>query len=127
MFFGPAWGRRTYVWVSQTDDQTTVIKDAHRDVGRRYCEGQLLAEIHNSGYLPGVVRLISWEFVYTDRGVISTTPRCKPDKPTRQRIRLVLGSYAVKLENSESLLDFLKAIYDVIEGVYSSAIRVPIC
>jgi hypothetical protein len=76
LFFGPSWGRRTNVWITQTDhEETIVIKDAYRDVERRFCEGQILSEIHDSGHLPGVVRLVDWGFVCTERGVISTAPR----------------------------------------------------
>ena len=118
LFFGPSWGRRTFVWISRTNGEATVIKDAHRDSGRRFCEGHLLSEIHSSGYLPGVVRLINWGFVCNNREVISTAPRSTSDAPTRQRTRLVLGSFGIKLGASRSVLDLLKAVYDVIEGVY---------
>ena len=36
LFFGPSWGRRTFVWASTVEGGTTVIKDAHRDDGRRF-------------------------------------------------------------------------------------------
>jgi hypothetical protein len=119
VFFGSSWGRRTFVWVSKSNGETTVIKDATRDDGQRFCEGQLLAEIHGSGYMPGVVRLIDWCFVRTDQGVITTAPRRKSDKPTRHRLRLVLGSFGTELRESKSVLDLLKAVYDVIEGYCS--------
>lgn len=125
LFFGPSWGRRTFVWGSRIDGETTVIKDAHRDDARRFCEGQLLTEIHSSGYLPGAVRLVDWGFVSTNRKVITTAPRCKSGAPTRRRVRLVLGSFGMKLGESKSVLDLLKAIYDVIEGESYSFTHLP--
>ena len=125
LFFGSSWGRRTFVWVLNINGETTIIKDTTRDDRDRFCEGPLLAEIHGPGHMPGVVRLIDWCFVRTEQGVITTAPRCESDTPTRRRIRLVLGSFGTKLGESKSVLDLLKAVYDVIEGGYCSSMLWP--
>jgi hypothetical protein len=128
LFFGPSWGRRTSVWIGVRDGETFVIKDAYRDEVRRYCEGQLLEEIHGEGgpdesrvlaLVPGVVRLVSWGFVRSQSEIIATVRRPKSPPAYRQKTRLVLGSTGVRLEESQSVLDLLKAVYDVIEGVRS--------
>jgi hypothetical protein len=121
IFSGPSWGRRTFVWVGTIDDDTVVIKDAYRDDARRFCEGQILETIHDSAFVPGVVRLIDWCFVCINRTVISTAPRLSTDDPAvpyRRKTRLVLGSIGRSPRASKSVLDLLKAVYDAIEGMH---------
>jgi hypothetical protein len=123
IFSGPSWGRRTFVWTVKIDNESVVIKDAYRDDARRFCEGQILEKIHELASMPGMVRLIDWCFVCIKPAVISTAPclHLGTDNravPHRRKIRLVLGSIGRSPRASESVLDLLKAVYDVIEGVY---------
>jgi len=118
LFFGPSWGRRTFVWVGTLDGESVIIKDAFRDNARRFAEGQLLLkDIHSGAFVPGVVRLMNWGFVSCDHGDIATVKRSSLNTPYRKKTRLVLGSVGTRLKESKSVVDLLKAVYDVIEGV----------
>lgn len=119
LFFGPSWGRRTFVWAGTLDGETVIIKDAYQDDARRFAEGQVLADIHQEGLVPGIVRPMDWGFVCCDDRIIATVKRSTPNVPYRKKMWLVLGSVGSRLKESKSVLDLLKAVYDVIEGARS--------
>ena len=68
--------------------------------------------------MPGVVRVMHWGFVRCDRGIMTTAKRSTLKVPYRKKTRLVLGSVGTRSKESKSVLDLLKAVYDVIEGLY---------
>jgi len=92
--------------------------DGFRDNARRFAEGQLLLkDIHSGAFVPGVVRLMNWGFVSRNRRDIATVKRSSLNAPYRKKTRLVLGSVATRLKESKCVIDLLKAVYYVIEGV----------
>lgn len=115
LFIGAPWGRRTYVWKytnGNRPDDVVVIKDAYRDVKRRYKEEELLDVIHEKGIYPGVVRpLISKEKAPCPhiKTVASKTA-------VREKVRLFLGSFGKEFRYAETVKDILLATYDILEG-----------
>ncbi|KAH8109927.1 hypothetical protein DFH11DRAFT_1547833 [Phellopilus nigrolimitatus] len=59
LFSTPAWGKQT--WILQSGSY--IIKDLWREKKMRFTEGAVLEKIHEEGYVPGVVRLGSYEEV----------------------------------------------------------------
>ncbi|KAI0076336.1 hypothetical protein K474DRAFT_1675708 [Panus rudis PR-1116 ss-1] len=104
--WGPTFGRRTTVFLSQdkkNPDDVTVIKDSYSDDRR----------------LPGVVRLRNEDgkvHVLVDGEPISTAYRGEDVKEHRTLDRLEMRSYGQSFARAESLLDLLKATYDVLEA-----------
>lgn len=128
IFVGNSWGRRTNVFKHRDKNgNIVVIKDSYRDDERRYKEEALLETIHKDrkeidpdtkGIYPGVVRPL---FAMPPDGnplktaspfIASSTRRTE-----RVKTRFVMGSYGESLRKARSVLDILKAFYDVLEGV----------
>ena len=135
IFVGNSWGRRTNVFKHGNGHDVAVIKDSYRDTKRRYLEEKLLDEIHEDGIFPGVVRPLfalppeakSGIELSKDKTLPRNVPTTAPldDKKVSRRstarvkARLVMGSYGESLNEAQSVLDILKAIYDAIEGMFS--------
>lgn len=121
LYKGNPWGRRTNVW-SYTEkgnpDNVVVIKDAYRDVKRRYKEEGMLGEIHKNGIYPGVVRLLvpKEEMPCPDikTAVPQTGSYVRPI--VREKVRLFLGSFGQEFRYAKTVKDILLATYDILEG-----------
>jgi hypothetical protein len=107
LFFGPVWGRRTFVWNGKLDGETFIIKDAYRDDARRFCEGLILADIHNKGFFPGVVHMLGWGFVRNAGKVITTIKLSDAHVPYREKTRLASGNVGARFKKSETVVYIL--------------------
>ncbi|KAI0072547.1 hypothetical protein K474DRAFT_1667686 [Panus rudis PR-1116 ss-1] len=121
VYWGPTFGRRTTVFLSQPEnlDDLTVIKDSFSSDGRRFKEIQLLERAHGDGIVPGVVRLRNEDgkdHILVDGEPISTAYRGEDDKKHRTLDRLEMRSFGQPFSRAKSLLDLLKATYDVLEA-----------
>lgn len=120
LFTGSSWGRRTSIWRQQ--GQALVIKDSFREDVRRFEESKFLQDIHDSGIFPGVVRTLELPKLDPKSTAIATALRV--DRVARKRTRLILGSYGEPLENARSVKDILMAVYDILEGMYTSSTHI---
>ncbi|KAI0079457.1 hypothetical protein K474DRAFT_621111 [Panus rudis PR-1116 ss-1] len=121
--WGAMWGRRSMVFIGQprdNPDSFAVIKNSYRSDRRRFIEVEIIGHIHAEGTVPGVVRLINGPGstnVQMEGGVLCTAPR-GPDlkaHPDRTLDRLEMRSRGLPLHKAKSLLDLLKAAYDILE------------
>ncbi|KAI0079477.1 hypothetical protein K474DRAFT_1659067 [Panus rudis PR-1116 ss-1] len=115
--WGEMWGRRSMVYSGKprdNPDSFVVIKDAYR-AGR---EVKIIEHIHADGTVPGVIRLINGigsTNVQVEGGSLSTAPRTSEAHSGRTLDRLEMRSRGVPFHKAKSLLDLLKATYDVLE------------
>jgi hypothetical protein len=89
-----------------------VVKDMWRDERRRFEEEAILNKIHRHGFVQGVVRVAAsgpLPDVYIERNVGGQPRR-------RSKRRLIMGSTGNRLSACESVLQFLKVMYDALEG-----------
>ena len=135
IFVGNSWGRRTNVFKHGNGPEIVIVKDSYRDTKRRYLEEEFLYEIHEDGIFPGVVRPLfalppeakSGKELSKDEALPRNVPTTAPldnkkashRSTARVKARLVMGSYGDSLNEAQSVLDILKAIYDAIEGMFS--------
>ncbi|KIM24034.1 hypothetical protein M408DRAFT_49092, partial [Serendipita vermifera MAFF 305830] len=103
--------RRTTIF--KTKDESTVIKEQYIETGRRYLEGPILMKIHCNGTFPGVVRSKSHGVVQSNNNDIVVNS-CRDDIK-RMKTRVVLMDTAGSIMEAETPLDFLIAIYDLLE------------
>ncbi|GJJ08996.1 hypothetical protein Clacol_003217 [Clathrus columnatus] len=113
-------GRRTWLGIGQEinefstvtntpeKDRIRIVKDMWRDTSRRFKESEILNHIHKDGYIAGVVRHIS-------ASPVSELTVADPIKGDRMKERVVMASTGLRLSACESVLDFLKVMYDLVE------------
>lgn len=110
-----------------------MIKDAYRDEGRRFKEKDLVKQIHNEGIVPGVVRILNAVDVKT--GPLDSDPllstaggmTAAAHVVHRTKTRLVMGSSGDRLHKAKTVGDLVKAIYDVVEGLFFVPAHRDIC
>ena len=108
-------GRRTRVYRADIEDEARlVIKDTYRRRNCPFREEDLLRHIHGDGDVPGFVRMHACEYVNADSDEEALHSNNEDD--SRIQIRLALHDYVERLLKARSLNDFLKAIYDALEG-----------
>lgn len=106
---GGPFGRRTTVF----DAPSVVIKEQFIEIGRRFAEGPILERIHDKGCFPGVVRIGWHDNVKSDGKDIELKQGAVVN---RIKKRLVLLDKAELLIGAHTVLEFLMALYDLLEG-----------
>ncbi|KAH9903419.1 hypothetical protein C8Q73DRAFT_51940 [Cubamyces lactineus] len=115
-FVGYPYGRQTTVFRAAMADQPgpVIIKDYFFDDDKLYEEAEVLHwNVHGDGFVPGVVRLLSFQNVANDGKMIIF--RHPTERLIMTKRRLVFADYGVGLENAKSVNDLLMAIYDILE------------
>lgn len=116
IFVGPMHSRGTRIFEQQDpppkQNGPFIVKEVYVPIsGRRYDEATLLKDLHSQGgYLPGCLRGIDAEPAPTVR-----TPEW-PTQEARQKHRLLCFDTGLTISHSESVLEFLKAIFDNMES-----------
>ncbi|KAI0324375.1 hypothetical protein GY45DRAFT_1331625 [Cubamyces sp. BRFM 1775] len=113
IFVGDPWARRTTVFrVEKKGSPTLMLKESYLDCGRRFQEYELLEQVHEEGYLPGVLCPLGHEFVVADgREIVFHGPQSM----TRKKHRIWCADVGFELTLAESVNDLLKAVYDALE------------
>ncbi|GJJ09008.1 hypothetical protein Clacol_003229 [Clathrus columnatus] len=113
-------GRRTWLGIGRELSHSTpltavaskskirIVKDMWRDERRRFVECELLDLIHEEVFVPGVVRHIRAEPV--EKLTVYDT-----EDGSRIKDRVILASTGLRLSACESVLEFLKVMYDLVE------------
>ncbi|GJJ08990.1 hypothetical protein Clacol_003211 [Clathrus columnatus] len=112
---GKGIGRRLWLGIThdmhdpQTNDTqpTFIIKDIWRHERRLHTENIILNKIHKKGFVPGVVYPIS-------AGPIDV-PTVSGSEGLRRKERIITASTGLPLSACESVLEFLKTIFDLVE------------
>lgn len=116
-FVGSSYGRRTNVFTSSgTQANFVIIKDSFPDdlhYGREVCA---LKIIHENGVFPGVVKLLRSEHDPASRIYTAPTHEAHSSRTERSRDRFVMGSTGEGILMAKSVLDILKAIFDILES-----------
>jgi hypothetical protein len=89
----------------------TVLKDMYWDTSRRFREDEIIQKIHKDGVVPGVVRILSSGLVTEGEQPVTTI-----SSPKREKRRLVMTSHGLGLDECGTVLEFLKVMFDVVEG-----------
>jgi hypothetical protein len=118
LFHGSGFGRQVYVGLGATATKSTkfpqliVMKVYCRDEGRLFREEDILQKIHKDGCLPGVPRIPKdvWEQPFQ-------LPRNDPLDPFREACMIFLTTTGQSLSMCKNILQFLKAMYDLTEGL----------
>ncbi|KAI0788742.1 hypothetical protein C8Q75DRAFT_807477 [Abortiporus biennis] len=127
IFGGCVYGRRSAVFASskQTKGDLVVIKDSFEGASWSTTETKILEQIHEDGFVPGVVSLVHSEQVCIN-GANENEDRPQPlevyNTPTKDssahhratKQRIVMGSKGVPLSKARSAKDVLMATYDVL-------------
>jgi hypothetical protein len=111
IFVGSPWTRQSWIAVSDSNLDRRIIKDQYQSEGRRYDEGELfdkLQDLSDSG-APGCVHVECHGAV---EGIQTPTPATR-----RRKKRLVMTTVGESLYHCKSVFDFLKVMYDALEGV----------
>ena len=112
IFVGSPWTRQSWISVSDTNGYQRIIKDRYQSEGRRYDEGELFDQLQqdfpDTG-APGCVHVESHSVV---KGIMTPNVAAR-----RQKRRLVMTTVGESLYHCKSVFDFLKAMYDALEGV----------
>jgi len=112
IFVGPPWTRQSWIAVSDADRDQRVIKDQYQSEGRHYDEGELFDKLQqdlpDSG-APGCVHVECHGAVEGIQTPIVATRRRKK--------RLVMTTVGESLYHCKSVFEFLKVMYDALEGV----------
>jgi hypothetical protein len=111
---GSPWTRQTWIAISGNADQR-IIKDQYQLEGRHYDEGGLFEilqqDLPDTG-APGCVHVESHGTVEGIRTPVVATQR--------QKKQLVMTTIGKSLYHCKSVFDFLKVMYDALEGVTPS-------
>ena len=116
IFVGPMHSRGTRIFEQRdpppAQNGPFIVKEVYVPLsGRRYDEAKLLKDLHSqNGYLPGCLRGIDGEPAPTVR-----TPQW-PGQEAREKQRLLCFDTGLTISQSESVLEFLKAIFDNMES-----------
>jgi hypothetical protein len=118
LYHGSGFGRQVYVGLGATATKCTkfprviVIKAYCRDKGRRFKEEDILRKIHTDGCLPGVPQIPNdvWEQPFQ-------LPRNDDLDPFREACMIFLTTTGQSLSMCKNVLQFLKAMYDLTEGL----------
>ena len=111
VFVGSPWTRQSWIALSGDDEHLRIIKDQYQTMGRRYEEGILFDILQNdisSGPAPGCVHVERHGEVAGIQTPIAATQR--------QRKRMVITTYGRPLYDCPSVFEFLKVMYDTLEG-----------
>jgi len=110
-FVGSPWTRQSWIAISGDAERPRIIKDQYQTRGRRYDEGILFdilqKDISNSP-APGCVHVER----HGEVAGIQTPIAAKQ----RQRKRMVMTTYGRPLYDCPSVFEFLKVMYDTLEG-----------
>ncbi|KAL0957645.1 hypothetical protein HGRIS_001427 [Hohenbuehelia grisea] len=116
-FVGAPHKRQT--WIAVCDEPLAVIKDSWWDDGRNWDEGELFGLLHEKGPVPGWVQIRSTGRIPILRKdgpgyleTFSNTMGCF----RKFKKRIVMSTYGQNLSRCGSVLEFLKAMYDVLEA-----------
>jgi hypothetical protein len=118
LFHGSGFGRQGYVGLGAKttpgggSPQIIVLKIYCRDGARRFKEEDIIRQIHKGGHLPGVPRIC--ENTSEQPFVLPTFHA--PD-PMQEACMISLASTGESLSMCKDVLQFLKAMYDLTEGV----------
>lgn len=111
---GNPWGRRSDVFQHiDSDGNIYMVKDAYHASGR-FNEHDVLDKIHEHGIFPGVVRILPCKVPEIKTAQPVTGPY--DEESIRTKTRVFMGSFGEAFEKALTVLDVLKATYDVNEG-----------
>ncbi|KAL0948278.1 hypothetical protein HGRIS_010872 [Hohenbuehelia grisea] len=114
-FVGAPHKRQT--WIAVCDEPLAVIKDSWWETGRNWDEGELFNVLHEDGTVPGWVQIRSCGRIPRKGkpGYLETFLRTMG--ATRKfKKRIIMSTFGEKLSRCGSVLEFLKAMYDVLEA-----------
>lgn len=129
---GEGWHRNAYVGIGVGEhidarSDWKVIKHYWHDMGRRFNELQILQHIYQRRLISGekrcttgIVRVNFDESRVLMRGDTPGPSGSPADEVPRQSVLLVMESLGHALSSCPSVMEFLKAIYDLVEGEYLS-------
>jgi hypothetical protein len=114
IFVGSPWTRQSWIAVSgdATSDGLRIVKDQYQTEGRRYDEGELFDILQRDlpeNCTPRCVRVEAHGVV---NGIYTPIAAVR-----RQRKRIVMTTFGHPLYNCPNVFDFLKVMYDALEGV----------
>jgi hypothetical protein len=111
-------GRRSSVFIHKPGSDVAairVIKDKYMKKNRHWTEKHIWTKIHASGTYPAVVRMCFFGEI--------TRPECGD----RIRVRIALEDYGADFLSLKTPRDVIYALYDLLEGKYSTASCASIC
>ncbi|KAL0948323.1 hypothetical protein HGRIS_010911 [Hohenbuehelia grisea] len=119
-FVGPPHKRQT--WIAVCEEPLAVIKDSWWSDDRNWNEGELFSVLHEKGAVPGWVQIRSEGVIPAQKrpgnpnpGNLSTFS-LEMGKRRKFKKRVVMSTYGEHLFRCGSVLEFLKAMYDVLEA-----------
>ncbi|KAJ8481082.1 hypothetical protein ONZ51_g6251 [Trametes cubensis] len=115
-FMGHPCGRQTAIFRAEAAgwQAPIIIKDYYFNGDKIYEEAELLHfNIHRGSYVPGVVRLLSFQNVANNGELIIF--RHPTQRFVMMKRRLVFADVGIRLEHAKSVNDLLMAMYDVLE------------
>jgi hypothetical protein len=123
LFHGSGFGRQMYVGLgakTTTDEgpaPAIVFKIYCRERALRFREENILEEIHKESYLPGVMRISKHKL---DQPFVLS--KNHTNDPVREACMIGLATTGESLSICKNVLQFLKAMYDLTEGLYLSSL-----
>jgi hypothetical protein len=112
IFVGSPWTRQSWIAVSDTHVGRRIIKDQYQSEGRRYDEGQLFDKLQQDLPDTGAPGCVHVEAHGAVDGIHTPIASSR-----RQKKRLVMTTVGESLYHCKSVFDFLKVMYDALEGV----------
>jgi hypothetical protein len=119
LFSGWGFGQQSYVGLGAKtttggrSPQIIVLKANCREGAYPFKEEDIIRKIHRDGYLPGVPRICE---DISERPFV--LPRFHAQDPVREARMISLATTGESLSMCKDVLQFLKAMYDLTEGVH---------
>ena len=124
LFHGSGFSRQVYVGLGATATRSTIFPQAIvlkvycRDLARRFREEDILEKIHKGGYLPGVPRISNET---SEQSFL--LPGNDSLDPVREACMISLTTTGESLSKCKDVLQFLKVMYDLTEGLCLSSLN----
>ncbi|KAL0948293.1 hypothetical protein HGRIS_010886 [Hohenbuehelia grisea] len=119
-FVGPPHKRQT--WIAVCEEPLAVIKDSWWSDDRNWNEGELFNVLHKKGAVPGWVQIRSEGMIPAQSTPNDPNPGnlstfcLEMGRPRKFKKRVIMSTYGEHLSRCGSVLEFLKAMYDVLEA-----------
>lgn len=108
-------------WVARVGASPVMIKESYRDRGASFREGEIYDILHAKGPAPGFLKVKKEYDVLCDSRPIMVTV----GHINRIKTRLVMNPYGQPLKKCATLIDFLKCMYDILEGkIFVAALNI---
>jgi hypothetical protein len=130
IFVGSAHSRMPRVHKKE-GDEIRFWKDSYRDSGRRFEELEILRKIHKERIIPGVVQFndeLSGDVKIGENSITTAKDNAvRNETNLRIKTRLVMESTGEELSKCSTVLEGLKVLFDILEGLLCSLRLCQLC